>query len=229
MPYYFPAHLLNPDPVKVGIQARVVDGGTSLAGDQTVIQTDGGGRIEITYGEFDLDDPIARRVWEVWQDYLSGGARIVYVPVLSLELAPIPPGMDSAFVYDDIYFPTAYGFSPGYVIAETVGATPLRSTTISIDVSQGDELQPGTWFSIAFRAHKIRRILSVTGSTYELEISPPTRAEIADGTNVVFDWPVVQCRAVLGQDLIAPISLGQYGSMAVSFVEDFTPPDEVTE
>lgn len=221
-PYLFPTHILNPDPISVGIRAKVISGGTALNDDETVVQTDAGGRIEIAYGEMDLDDPLARRVWGVWADYLAGGARVVLVPIANLELAPIPPGASSTFGSNDDYFATSWGFSPAYVIANTVGDTALHSTTIMIEVTQGEALQPDTWFGIGVRSHKIRRILSHVGDQYEVEISPPTREAIADGTSVDFDWPVVQCRAALGQDLIPSISQGKYGTVSVAFVEDFS-------
>ncbi|WP_367347592.1 hypothetical protein [Sphingobium yanoikuyae] len=224
-----PAHVWNPDPVRAGVQATVISGGTALDGDETVIQTDGGGRVEISYGEFDLDDPYARRLWDAWQDYFSGGARVVAVPVLALELAPVPAGTSATIGVDDQWFPTSVSFSPPMIIAETVGLAPLRAVTITLDISQGDAPEPGTWFGIGYRAYKIRRVISVSGSQYEVEFSPPLRDAVADATPVNMDWPVVQCRPVLGQDLIPQISNGQYGSMSVSFVEDFTPLSEVVE
>jgi hypothetical protein len=228
MPLFIvPAHVLNPDPVRAGVQATVISGGTAINGDETVIQTDGGGRIEITYGEFDLDEELPRRVWGVWQDELAGGAMVVLAPVLKLENAPIPAGAaDRAFVANDAYFPISAGFVAPYVIAETVGAANLRATTITINMIQGATLKPDTWFGFERRAHKIKRILSVSGSQYTVEFSPPLRHDVADGTSVNFDWPVVQCRAVLGQDLIPSISLGKYGSISVAFVEDFSEIEE---
>jgi hypothetical protein len=218
-----PAHLWNPDPVRAGVQATTISGGTSLVGDETVIQTDGGGRIEITYGEFDLDEELPRRSWGAWQDYLAGGAQIVLAPVLKLEHAPVPVGAaDRPFLTNDDYFPTSAAFQTPYVIAATVGNAALRATTITIAVIEGAALKPDTWLGFTRRAHKIRRILSVVGNQYTVEISPPLRHSVAGGTSLNLDWPVVQCKAVLGQDLIPAISLGKYGSMTVAFVEDFT-------
>ncbi len=217
----FPAHVLNPDPVRAGIAGRLISGGTSLSGDETVIQTDGGGRIEITYGEMDLDDPDNRRLYDIWQDYFSAGNPAL-IPVLALELAPVPDGASSAFVANDPYFPTAAGFSPYYVIAETVGAASLRATSIVVEVSQGDAPKHATWFGLGARAYRIQRVESLGSNQYLLSFLPPLRAAIADGTYVNFDWPCVQCRAVLGQDLIPNISLGQYGSISIAFVEDFS-------
>lgn len=220
--FIVPAHLWNPDPISAGVQAKVISGGVALSGDETIIQVDRGGRIEINYGEFDLDEELPRRAWGAWQDYLSGGAQVVLAPVIKLEHAPIPPGApEQPLVTDDDYFPTSAGFASPYVIAETVGS-PSSPTTITILVTQGEPLKPDTWFGFERRAHKIRRILSVDGDEYEVEFSPPLRHAVADGTSLNFDWPVVQCRAVLGQDLIPAISLGKYGSMTVAFVEDFS-------
>lgn len=221
--YIVPAHLWNPDPVRAGVQATTISGGTSLVGDETVIQTDGGGRIEVGYGEFDLDEELARRSYGAWQDYLAAGAQIVLVPVVKPEHMPVPVGAaDRPFVTNDDYFPTAAAFQTPYVIAATVGNAALRATVLTIAVTQGSALKPDTWFGFARRAHKIRRILSVVGNQYTVEISPPLRHAVAGGTSVNFDWPVVQCKAVLGQDLIPAISLGKYGTMTVAFVEDFT-------
>jgi hypothetical protein len=218
-----PAHIWNPDLVRAGVQATTVSGGTSLAGDETVIQTDGGGRVEITYGEFDLDEDLPRRSWGVWQDFLAGGAQVVLAPVLALELAPVLLGAaQQAFVTDDDYFPTTAAFASPYVIAQTVGDVLLRDTTITVDVAQGTALKPDTWFGFERRAHKIRRIQSVAGTQYTIEISPPLRHDVEDGTSVNFDWPVCQVRAVLGQDLIPSITQGKYGSISVAFVEDFS-------
>lgn len=221
--YIVPVHLWNPDAVRAGVAARTISGGTSLSGDETVIQTDGGGRVEITYGEFDLDTPLARRAWDVWQDYMAGGARPVLVPVVSLELAPVDPDGPFNFVTNDDYFPTTAGYSPVLSDGVIVGDTALRSTTAVIELTEGTTLQPGAWFSPRpGRSHKIRRIISVAGDQYTVEFSPPLRAAVDDGDPVNMDWPTVQCRAVLGQDLIPSISQGRFGSVSVAFVEDFS-------
>lgn len=218
----FPSHRLHPETVRAGVQAREISGGVALSGDETIIQTDGGGRVEITYTDIDLDDPEVRRIWDVWQDYLSGGTPVM-VPVLALELSPIPEGYTpSPFGDDDVYFPTSIGFSPEYVTAETVGAAAIRDTTITIQVTQGAPPKPATWFSVGPRAYRIRRILSVDGDEYTVEFSPPLRDNVPDATWANFDWPRVQCRAVTGQDLIPSIMQGRFATVSISFVEDFS-------
>jgi hypothetical protein len=220
--YYFPTHLLHPETVRAGVQAREISGGVALSGDETIIQTDGGGRVEITYTDIDLDDPEVRRIWDVWQDYLSGGTPVL-VPVCSLELAPIPAGASPAsFAGDDPYFPTSVGFSPPYIIAETVGAAAIRDTSITLEVTQGDPPKPATWFCVGSRSYRIRRVLAVVGDEYTVEFSPPLREAIPDGTPVNFDWACVQCRAVTGQDLIPSIMQGKFATVSISFFEDFS-------
>lgn len=226
--YIVPAHVFTPDPVQAGIAERVISGGTAINGEETVIQPDGGGRWEITWGEIDLDDRYRQRLWDAWQAEFAGGANRVLVPVLSLDTAPHPIAAGglmtpSDIVADDDWFPTEVGFSSPYIEAETVGAAPLRATEITINVTRGARLTPGMTFGIGkTRAHKIRRITSVTGQVATCIISPPLRAPVDDATPLNFDWPTVQCRAVIGQNLIPNISLGLHGTISVQFVEDFT-------
>lgn len=225
--FIVPAHVWNPDPVQAGIVHKVISGGTSLNDDETLIQTDGGGRWQISYGEIDLDAPYSRRLWDAWVSYLSGGVRRVLVPILSLDTAPwVSAGdrmADPANIWaDDDYFPTQVRFAHPYIEAETAGDVALRATTMAINVTRGSRLTPGMKFSVGNRAHIIERITARDGQQATCIVSTPTRAAIPAGTAINFDWPAVQCRAQIGQDLIPNISQGQFGTVSISFVEDFS-------
>lgn len=221
----FPAHLFNPDPVKADVVARVVSGGTALNGDEDVIETDGGGRWEISYGEIDLDTPHLRRVWDAWTSELAGGARTVLVPLLSLETAPRPVAGSgladpSDLIVDDEFFPTEVRFAAPYIVATVTANAALRATTLSLVVTQGARVEPGMKFSVGIRGFKIDRVVSRSGMSAVVRVSPPAREPIAAGAAANFDWPVVACRGVVGQDLAASIALGMFGETSVSFVED---------
>lgn len=223
--FVFPAHRFNPDPVTAEPSPRRISGGESLSGVEDEILADGGGRWEINYGEIGLDDPDLMRLWTQWQSYMPGNAFLV--PVLSLETAPRPfagsgLAMPSDILADDDAFPTFVRFASPYIVAATVGITALRATTISITVTQGATIKGGEKFSIGRRAHVIERVLSRDGQTAVCKISPPTREAIAAGSPVNFEWPVVQCRAAIGQSLAAPITMGMFGTTTISFVEDFS-------
>jgi hypothetical protein len=223
--FVFPAHLFNPDPVKADVVPRVISGGTALNGEEDVIQTDGGGRWEISYGEMDVDSPYLQRVWDAWTSHLSGGAQTVLVPLLSLGTAPRPVAGNgiadpSDFVADDDYFPTEVRYAAPHISATVSASAALRATTLQLTVSQGAEIQPGMKFSVDGRGFKVERVLSRSRMTATCKVAPPAREAIPAGTSADFEWPVVRCRAAIGQDLSAAISLGMFGTTSISFVED---------
>lgn len=228
--YLFPAHLLNPDPVKADVVPRVISGGTSLADEEDVIQTDGGGRWEITYGEMDVDGIRLQQLWDAWTAHLAGGAQSVLVPLLSLATAPRPIAGNgladpSDFYADDDWFPTDVRFAAPHVVAAVGADAALRATSVTIVVSQGTRVQPGMKFSIGRRAYKVERVTARDGLTAVCKIIPPLREAVTAGAAVNFDWPVVECRAALGQDLAADISLGMFGTTAIRFVEHISDGD----
>lgn len=224
--FVFPAHRFNPNPVKAGVVERVVTGSESIAGDEDVVSTDGGGRWTIEYGEIDLDDPDMKRLWTMWSGHLAGGAQVVLVPVLTLDTAPRPfagsgPATPSDILTDDPDFPQSVGFAGTYIVANVAADAALRATTIEIEVSQGAQIKGGEVFSLGDRAHEIVRVTGRDGSKATCLIRPPLRGAVEEGASVNFDWPVVRCRMSPDQDTIPAMSLG-YGSSAVSFVEDFS-------
>lgn len=223
--YVFPAHRFNPDPVKADVVPRVVSGGTALSGDEDVIQADGGGRWEINYGEIDVDGVELQRLWDAWTGHLSGGVQPILVPILSLATAPRPIAGNgladpSDFYDDDDYFPTDVRFASPLIVAAVSASAALRATTLQVAVSQGAAIQPGMKFSIGYRAYKVERVTARSGMTATCIVSPPLREAVSVGAAVNFDWPVVVCRAVVGQDLAATVTLGMFGTTTVSFVED---------
>jgi hypothetical protein len=223
--FIFPAHRFNPDPVKADVVPRVVSGGTAIGGEEDVIQTDGGGRWEISYGEMDVDGADLQRLWDAWTGHLSGGVQPVLVPLLSLDTAPRPVAGNglacpSDLYADDDYFPTEVRFASPYIIAAVAAPAALRATTLQLVVSQGAAVQPGMKFSVGSRGFKIEQVLSRNGLAATVKVSPPAREPIAAGASADFDWPVVVCRAAIGQDLAAAMSLGMYGSTSITFVED---------
>lgn len=228
--FVFPAHLFNPTNVRAGIEPRVISGGTALSGEETVIQTDGGGKWRVEYSEIDLDDPDLERLWDQWVSYLAGGARSVLVPILSLRTAPSPyvGALDadpSNLTYDDEDFPTYVRFASPYIIANIVSAAPLRATTVEIEVTQGARIRGGEKFGVGRRSHIIERVISRTGQRATCVISTPLREAVTAGTSVNFEWPLVQCRAEVGQSLTPDMEFGQFSTVSISFVEDFTDAD----
>jgi len=224
--FIFPAHRFNPDPVTAEPVPRKVSGGVALNDVEDEIITDGGGRWQISYGEFDVDEPELSRLWTQWQGFIGRGEPFL-VPILSLETAPRPTAggglMDPSNLYDDDdAFPTEVRFGTPYIIAQLAGDVPLRGTTMTINVIQGARIKGGEKFSIGVRGFAIERVLSRSGQQATVLVNPPSRKALPAGSPVNFEWPVVQCRAVAGQNLAVAMSLGMYGSTSISFVEDFS-------
>lgn len=222
----FPIHRLRPEFIKADVVSLVMSGGVALNGVEDVIQTDGGGSWEIEYSGITLNSVATQRIWDAWTSYLSGGARVVLVPVYSLRTAPRPVAGNglmrpSNLIVDDDVFPTSVAFAAPYIIAAVTSSAALRATSIGIRVTQGAQLRPGLRFSIGSRSYKIEQV-SAIGYNAVCTISPPLREAVESGAAVNFDWPVVQCRAAIGQRLTPEMRWGRQGSAAISFVEDFS-------
>jgi len=225
--FVFPAHFFNPTNVRAGIEPRVISGGTSLSGEETVIQTDGGGKWRVEYSDIDLDDPDLERLWSQWVSYLAGGSRAVLVPILSLRTAPRPyvgaPDADpSSLTYDDEDFPTDVRFASPHIIAHVVSHDPNAPVFMEIEVTQGSRLRGGEKFSIGNRAYLIERVISRDGQRATVRVSPPRRIATPANAPANFEWPLVQCRAEVGQSLTPDMEFGQFATVAISFVEDFS-------
>jgi len=223
--FVFPAHLFNPTGIKADVVPNMISGGTALSGDETVIQTDGGGRWEISYSGIVLRTPQMIRKWDAWTSFMPG--RAFLVPLLSLHTAPRPAAGNefarpSSIDADDEYFPTSVKYAAPYIVAATVGAAGIRSSVLTINVAQGARIQGGERFSVGGRGYKIERVNSRSGQTSTCIISPPLRSAVAGGSPANFEWPVVQAKLALGQDLSPNLSFGRQAEMAISFVEDFS-------
>ncbi|WP_347271618.1 hypothetical protein [Rhizorhabdus histidinilytica] len=222
----FPVHRLRPEIIKADVVPLVMSGGTALNGEEDVIQTDGGGRWEISFAGITLSGVARQRLWDAWTSYLRGGARVVLVPVYSLRTAPRPVAGNgsmrpSDLVDDDEVFPTSVRFTAPYIVAATTEAADVRATSIAIGVTQGARLRPGLRFSVGDRAYKIEQV-SAADYTAVCTIIPPLREAVASGAVINFDWPLVPCRGVVGQDLAPEMRWGRQGAAAISFVEDFS-------
>ena len=219
----FPTHRFNPQIVKADVVPMMIDGGTAINGDQTAIQTDGGGRWEITYSGIALSTPALIRLCDAWTAYMPG--RRFFVPLVSLYTAPRPangsaPARPSQLFSNDPDFPTEVRYAVPYIVASVVTPPGAIPTQMAVNVSQGARLQAGMKGMVAGRAFKIERIIARVGQQATFSFVPPIRDPISAGEAVTFDWPMAICKLALGQDLSPPLSFGRSAEMAVSFIED---------
>lgn len=219
----FPTHRFNPQNIKADVVPTMIDGGTAINGDHTAIQTDGGGRWEITYSGIILRTPAIIRLWDAWTAYMPG--RSFWVPLVSLYTGPRPTDganllPTSAIYANDPDFPTVVRYAAPHIAATIVAPPSTIPTQMTVNVTQGARLQAGMKGNVGGRAFKIERILSRSGQQATFSFLPPIRDAIDAGDPVNFDWPMALCKLVLGQDLAPALSFGRSAQMAISFVED---------
>lgn len=218
--FVFPAHIFNPTKVRAVIERKSVSGGVSLSGVEDTMLTDGGGRWVISFSGISLDSPEALNAWEAWNGYLAGGNADVLVPVLSVSTAPRPAlgkgFADPSDIWADHHlFPTQVRFAAPYIEASVTAGAALRATSLGISVARGSPIRGGEKVGIGDRVHRIGR--ETSPGTFSVE--PPLRAAVSAGTVANFDWPVVKCRSVPGQDWSADVEFGQFADVEITFVE----------
>lgn len=232
MPLTFPAHLFNPASVKMARLGQVVTSPATISGAVQALRTDGGGLWQINYGAMLLRTLDQVRAWRAWEGELAGGAGVVNVPVLDLRFAPRPlqggrlmrPGSLANGSDVDPYFPEVVGYGSPVVIA-TISPAGLRSTTVTINVSQGSRAAGGQTFEVNHptwgkRVYQTGRVISRDGQSTTLRIWPPLREDITSTTIINFDWPCLACRLVPDSDISPELSVGR-GSVTASFIEAF--------
>lgn len=125
------------------------------------------------------------------------------------------PHSDESFFSDDT------GYYQPAIVAEVAADAALRATTLSIAVSQGGAVQPAHFFSLGTgRLHQVRRVLSVTGGTYSLDIRPPLREAVSAGDVVTFDRPTCKVRLATDNEMDRVLDLNRLGSLSITLYED---------
>jgi hypothetical protein len=104
-------------------------------------------------------------------------------------------------------------------IVATIRAAALRATTVTIDLFEGADIEPGHIFGLGGnRAHKIKTV-SKSGSAYTCTITPPLRAAVTAGSAVDFENPRVECVLESDMEMSAEFDLARFAEASVNFVE----------
>lgn len=233
----FPTHIFRPKSIQIKPISVTLEGGESLSGEQDVLQTDGGGRWQISMSGIMLDTPDKIRAWRAWEDTLYGGTIQCIVPVADIRQAPRPvvsgvptsPG-PLANGSADPYFPEAVGYATPYIVATIVDAAALRATQVKINVSQGSALKGGEVFALNHatkgrRIYRIARVISrPTGTSAIVQIRTPLREAVAGGMAADFDWPSVVCTLLPSAEISPNLQQGHFDELSIVFVESVRPP-----
>lgn len=220
--YIFPVHLLAPRKVARYLERQVLSGGTALSGDEDVIEVDGGGRWVVQYEGVQLVDAEHARVWEAWNEYLSGGVNTCLVPVLSFATGPRPstavrgPKRPSDLYYDDREWPTELRYASRDHEAEFSAPAALRDTAVGLTVTRGPQISSGQLFS--YGSGRLHRIIRPDG-TGGFSVLPPLRTAAAGGDPVSFDFPLVRARMAANESFAVGLERGRQGEVSVKFVE----------
>ena len=220
--YIFPVHLLAPREVARYLERQVLSGGTALSGDEDVIEVDGGGRWIVQYEGVQLVDAEQARVWEAWNEYLSGGVNTCLVPLLSFATGPRPstrlggPKRPSDLYYDDREWPTELRYAARDHEAEFTSLAALRDTVVGLTVTRGPEISSGQLFS--YGGGRLHRVVRPNGGG-AFSILPPLREAAAAGAPVSFDFPLVRARMAPSENFAIGLERGRQGEVSVKFVE----------
>jgi hypothetical protein len=222
----FPAHLLNPSSVKLGLTSKVVLSPASLSGVAQALRTDGGGLWQLTFSGISLHTDDKVRIWNAWESYLAGGAQRVTVPVLQNRFAPrgLQGGRLARFgglaYTGDRYFPDSVSYGATLIVARAAAA-PLRATILSITIDRGSTVMGGETFSIvhASKGNRTYRVVRKLPNGV-FQIDPPLREGIGPDTPLNFDWPLLDAIVLPGSDLSPDIFNGTAG-VSISFQEAF--------
>lgn len=209
-------------------RGMTVGGPNSLTGRTQVGSIDAGYWIASLTG-FRTDRKERVKAYRAVLALLEGGAHQIRVPVFDCRQAPWPLDSNGKPVTSagDVQFSDGSVLDDGtslwqpVIVAETVGATALRSTRITIDMVRSADLAGGEYFSLGDRLYLVRQVLSATGTQKTLGIWPPLREAVPDGTPANFDRP--SCVMRLTDEAQGDLSLdyGRYGFPDLSFVEVF--------
>jgi hypothetical protein len=221
----YPTHLFCFENQEADIERRILTGGSSLAGQEDVVATDGGGRFFAEFADAYLDERNIALAWRSIGATLQDGV----VPVI------VPIGDIRHQFGREIRVPTTIGFwteaeyATGVSSVKLAANAALRATTLSLTLSFAPEpLRAGMWLSIdhtvmRHRAYRIAEVVSQTGTAATVKIGHPLREAALANASVEMDDPRCVCR-VDGQ-MRSPTSMG-FASGQVRFVEHFLAPGE---
>ncbi len=175
---------------EVDIEAQVLDGGETLAGDSDTIATDGGGRVFAEFGDGNLVDRDTVLAWRAALTMLDGGITAMVVPFCDTRHQPYG-GEHSVTYGDDTTHSDGTPFSGGGPYAEATAPAALRATSLSFSGVFQRPIIGGEWFAIehptkGWRAYRVRTVDADTGT---LTFRPPLREALTGGEQLDFSNP----------------------------------------
>lgn len=206
---------------EIMVVQNVISGGVSLAGDETMVATDGGGRWRADYQNAPLNRRDKVLAWRAARANMEGGLRPIIFSICDARHQPLAgkskgvPHSDGT-PFDDT---TLYEGAGGNSVALT--DAPLRATSIFIDATLLEApLVGGERFSIDHPTwrHRLYEVKKVDGS--RVEFRPPLREAVTAGTDIELRDP--KCVMRLAADMAAPLDGPRFATGSISLIEDMT-------
>lgn len=202
----------------IDIERQTLSGGMSLAGEQDVISTDGGGRVFADFSDGQLVDRSANMAWRATITLLDGGVTPMVVPFCNARFQPYGP--DHVVTYGDgARHSDGSPFVGGGPFGEVTANASLRAVSLLFNGAFSQPIIGGEWFTITHpvkgeRAYRIIKFDAVAGRIY---FRPPLRQSVAAGTELDFANP--RCLMVQDGTVSSPTLYKRQGQAAIRFVE----------
>jgi len=220
----FPANIrVHPRP-SVTLAGTSVSGGRTLSGVERIKQGDAGyWRMSLPIIILNHDNILALRAIDA---ILGGRAGAIIVPVYDGSRSP---GALPNYLLPNSSVPHSDGFTfsdgstyRGSIYSASVkSSAAARATTIVATIAQTPVVppQPGMYFSIGDRLHRIKSV-SMSGADATMTFAPPLRYAVSAGKHIEFDDPRGTWRLADDTGLVVPEGSFRPGQrMTIDLVE----------
>jgi hypothetical protein len=217
----WPERVLIPQNPSFNIAPRSLAGPSSVSGKTQVISSDAG-IWKATFGNILVRNRASVLTHRAIATLLEGRLGTILVPRCR-DYQPVPEGAIEDGLYDEIEHDddTLFDDDAGYVgtVIDVVAAAPAaaRAVSMTVDVNNAGEIQPGHDFSIGERMYRVRSFDEDTGL---LTFRPTLREAVAAGAQLNFDDPVCRMRLASDDAMDLELSLRRFGTPTVQFIED---------
>lgn len=228
---YFPETLARDQRISWELQSKILTGGRTLSGVQTITSIDGGGFWTCAMGSVQVSTPSHVRAWRAISGRMDGGATPIVLTNRDEIVAPWPTaGTYTAYQAahdDDASFSDGSVYVSNQIVASVYSGADLRATSLTLQFTAGAALQGGEYFSIEHQtfSHRLYRVVSVdtSGSNPVVTIRPPLREAVTAGTVVDFDNPKCVMRLATPDAMDLMLERRIFGQVDVRWVEAFPP------
>jgi len=220
----FPVRLFCPPSLSVRLEGGAISCGVAPSGDAAVEAMTAGARWAMTFGETPLWDRADIMAWRTFTAATDCSAMNLIVPVWDRLYQPFASSKyEGATTFGQVVWRDIQTWDEDQVHASVATTTDAHATELPIAFA-GGALTGGEHFSIygpryGWRLYRAIRIKADVDGVKTVEIRPPLREWVEDGTRLNFDSP--RCTMHCEGDISEVVELLRHGRGQASFVESF--------